>query len=102
MVLTVADIRDTLAGQFKVKVVDVTFDDSYATGGEVFGADDAGFRELLAVVVEQPPEGYVVAYDRANSKFMAFEAGADGAALDEVAGSTDLSAVSFRAVCFGQ
>ena len=46
--------------------------------------------------------GYVPQYDYTNSKIALYEAGADAAILDEVANTTDVSAVVVRVLAFGR
>jgi len=45
--------------------------------------------------------GYVAEYDYSGEKLVLYEAGADGAALDEVADTTDVSSVYVRILTFG-
>ena len=46
--------------------------------------------------------GYVPQYDYTNSKLAVYEAGADAAALDEVADTTNLSSFYARIVAYGR
>jgi hypothetical protein len=46
--------------------------------------------------------GYVAQYDYSNEKVILYEAGSDGAILDEVANTTDVSAVYIRVLAFGR
>ena len=73
----------------------ITMDDSYPTNGEAVTATDFGFRTLTHLLCGASETGYVFAFDDSASKIKAFEAGADGAALDEVANATDLSGSHF-------
>lgn len=83
---------------------EVIFDASYPTGGEAadftslapFSAVDA-----VGVLGSTSANGYVPQWDDANSKLMMYEAGADAAALDEVANTTDLSAETVLVLVFG-
>lgn len=107
MALTVASINSDgldadVWGRTRVRIVDVTFDNSYPTNGESFAPSDVGLHEIDAVIVTGDTGGYVVQYDRANEKLVAYEAGADGAALDEVANTTDLSSVTITAIAIGR
>lgn len=87
------------------RVVEITFDNSYATGGEAISAGD-----LVALTDAQPPSGaawsvldivrfdaeagqagHHVALDRANQKLKAFNG------TTEIANATDLSALVVRA-----
>ena len=85
----------------KFNIKRIQFDDSYPTGGESLTAGDLGFTDIHAVMIDTETSGYVAQYDYSNSKVEVYEAGADGAALDEVANTTDLSAVYIRIVAFG-
>lgn len=75
-------------------VYEVTLDASYLTGGEDMDfTDDGIFTTVDFVKVESATfTGYVAQYDLATASILMFEAGADAAALDEVANTTDLSA----------
>ena len=53
------------------------------------------------VVCDTESSGYVAQYDYSNEKIEIYEAGADAAALDEVANTTDLSAVYVRVLAYG-
>ena len=52
-------------------------------------------------MIDTETSGYVAQYDYSNEKVEVYEAGADGAALDEVADTTNLSAVYIRVVAYG-
>jgi hypothetical protein len=75
-------------------VYEVTLDASYLTGGEDMDFTDGGeFATVAFVKVESTTfTGYVPQYDLATVSILLFEAGADAAALDEVASTTDVSA----------
>jgi hypothetical protein len=87
----------------KLVAAQITFDSSYPTGGEALVASDLGLDEILAVFAEGGP--YVVKYDKANGKLMAYwadyDAGADGA-LIQVANTTDLSAAVVWVLVLGR
>ena len=85
----------------KFTIKRIQFDDSSPTGGESLTAGDLGFTDIHAVMIDTETSGYVAQYDYSNSKVEVYEAGADGAALDEVGNTTDLSAVYIRVVAFG-
>ena len=84
-----------VSGNIKYVIKDITFDDSYPTGGEGLSATQLGLEEVYIVLISQKSDGYVVQYDYSNEKLEIYEAGADGAALDEVANTTDLSGSHF-------
>jgi hypothetical protein len=83
------------AGRQTLVMGKITMDSSYPTNGEAVTAADFGFKRLNHVLCGASETGYVFAFDDSASKIKAFEAGADGAALDEVANTTDLSASHF-------
>lgn len=88
---------------FVMKVVQVTFDSSYAAGGESLTATDVGFASIVAVFAGSA-SGYVFSYDTANQKLLAYRGDWDNAAdapLAEVANAVDLSAVTVRALIVG-
>lgn len=74
MALTVTRVQPTptAVGRFKISIADVTFDNSYATGGESITPTDLGLSAFLFVLVEEDADGYVVKFDRTNNKLMAF------------------------------
>ena len=79
-------------GNNKYVIKTATFDASYDTGGE----------ELTATTLSVENSGYVAQYDYTNSKIVLYEAGADAAILDEVADTTNVSAVVVRVLAFGR
>ena len=94
-----AAIHGGTASKFTIKRIQ--FDSSYPTGGESVTSGDLGFKDIHMVVCDTESSGYVAQYDYTNSKIEMWEAGADGAALDEVASTTDLSAVYVRVLAYG-
>lgn len=94
-------------GGSKVAVVSVTFDSSYATGGESLVASDVNLNTIDFVIVE-PKGGYVFSYDYTNAKIQAYRtkdpAAAGGAdiPLPEVANAVDLSLIVTRALVVGR
>lgn len=89
-------------GNNKYVIKTVTFDSSYATGGEALTAVTLGLESVHIVLLSMENSGYVAQYDYTNSKVALYEAGADGAILDEVANTTDVSAVVVRVLAFGR
>lgn len=90
----------TTADGCKIMLADVTFDSSYPTGGETLTAANFSVGAIKALTGGMNG-GYVPEWDATNGKLLAFEAGADAAPLDEVANTTDLSAVVFPVIVFG-
>ena len=92
MALTVEQLgRTNVTGNRLTVALKITFDDSYPTGGEPL--DLTTYVENIETVGIEVSGGYVFQYDRTNKKVLAYEAGADGAALDQVANATNLSTV---------
>jgi hypothetical protein len=95
---------ETANGKFVV--VDLTFDSSYPTGGEAFDVAQLGLSEVwFAVIDATAPSAtsYQFRYDKVNGKIQAYwvDTSVDGAALAEVADTTDLSTVTVRALFYG-
>lgn len=86
-----------------MKVVAITMDSSYATGGEsvTAAACKMGKIDTLLPIAHA---GYVPVWDSANSKILAYwvDTTVDGDALAEVTATTDLSAVVFPAIVIGK
>ena len=75
---------------------------SYVTAGDAIAAADFALSRLDYLVISGgSEEGYVFSYDPSAGKILAFEAGADAAALDEVATDTDLSGSSVDVIAVG-
>lgn len=90
MALTVEQLgRTNVTGNRLTVALKITFDSSYPTGGEAL--DLTTYVSNIETVGIEVSGGYVFQYDRSNKKVLAYEAGADGAALDEVANATNLS-----------
>jgi len=93
MALTITKDHYGVSGDIRRHIATIDFDSSYPSGGEALTPADLALREIKTLIVESK-DGYQFEYDYANEKVKAFEAGADGGALDEVADSTDLSSVT--------
>ncbi|MCP4346118.1 MAG: hypothetical protein GY795_11410 [Desulfobacterales bacterium] len=92
LTIAVPDIgprSDQRFGQMLEKIRDVTFDDSYPTGGEALTPVSLGLGEI-DVFVAEGAGGYVFEYDRTNDKLKAFTGGS------EVANLTDLASLTVR------
>ena len=94
-----AAIHGATASKYTIKRIQL--DSSYPSGGEALSAGTLGFTALHMVVADTEDSGYVAQYDYSNEKLAMYEAGADAAALDEVANTTDLSAVYVRVLAYG-
>lgn len=92
-----------------IRFIDVTFDNSYPTGGEALDFTKLGFTTVYAVTDCGGINhlGYVFAYDYTNSKILAYRnkdpANAGGAdiAFPEVTNTADLSLVTVRFAVMG-
>jgi hypothetical protein len=107
MALTIAspsNARDTtgVPGDMKYSIKTITFDSSYPTGGESIASTEVGLESIALVLLSPDHNGYVAQFDYTNSKISLWEAGADGAALDEFASTGDASAVIVRAIFYGR
>ena len=91
-----------VSGNIKYVIKDITFDDSYPTGGEGLSATQLGLEEVYIVLISQKSDGYVVQYDYTNEKLEIYEAGADGAALDELGNTADASGIAIRLIAYGK
>ena len=56
------DYPSGVIGDLKYKVIEITFDSSYATGGESLTASDIGFDQIVLAQIE-PTDGMNFAYD---------------------------------------
>lgn len=104
MALTYA-IREHLSlGNAKAEIVDITFDASYASGGEAVDKTALGFAIIYGVFpmpANSTSGGYYFAYNPTTKMLMAFWGNYPAAAagpLVEVPNGTDLSGVTVR--CF--
>ena len=89
-------------GNMKYRIVRLAFDSSYAGGGEALTATTLGFDTVALVIAQSEDTGYVPQYDYSGETLAMYEAGADGAALDEVQAATDLSGVFVRCLVYGR
>ena len=65
------DYPSGVIGDLKYKVIEITFDSSYPTGGESLTASDIGFDQIVLAQIE-PTDGMSFAYDYTNSKVKAY------------------------------
>lgn len=102
MALTVSVVNTNIEGARKAVTADITFDSSYATGGEAISLGDLGLTaaDFFGIL---PSAGYVPEYIASSGKIKVYwvDTSTDGAAMAEVASTTDLSAVTFRARVYG-
>ena len=100
MAITVPGNASDVAGvpgnnKYVIKVC--TFSGSYAAG--TLTATQLGLEQIHMVICEAESTGYVAQYNYGNSTIELYEAGADGAALDDATGSP---AVAVRVLAFGR
>lgn len=104
MAATTVTTKQGVWGDLKYGIVEVTLDSSYATGGEAVAfATVLDWYSVTGVLALQSSSanGYVPQWDSSADKIVMYEAGADAAALDEVANTTDLSAETITALVVG-
>ena len=97
MALTITPVRSFVVGDRRMVIADVTFDSSYATGGEALVASDLGLKlGLDSIHAASTTRGHTCPYDYVNGKLMAFSGGT------EVSAATDLSRVTTRVTAIGR
>src|SRR5256885_9325763 len=88
MALTVAPVsgvKDTVWGNRRVRTRTVTFDSSYATGGEPLKPSDFNLKQIDEVIVTGPARkndgsnAAIASYDQPNQTLMAYWPAAPGA-----------------------
>lgn len=79
--------------------VDIT---SYTSGGEPITAAELGLKSFEHLEAHTTENGFLGQWNDSttSAKILAYEAGADGAALDEAADTTDIGTV--EVVAFGK
>jgi hypothetical protein len=91
-------------GNRKFVTATVTFDSSYATGGEAISLVSLGL-DRLDFLWAVTTDGYVPAWDGSTTapkiKLFWVDTTTDGAALAQVPSTTDVSAVVVRVFAFG-
>jgi hypothetical protein len=107
---------DTTFGNTRIKFRDITFDDSYPTGGESLTAANFGLKHLDAVIPHGPAvdsdgsggtNAVTVTYDHTNSKLQAFrqidpaDTGGDQVSLPEVGSTDSLANYTVRVTAIG-
>lgn len=110
MALTIANTTPQSGdvwGRQKTRIVTVTFDSSYPTGGESFTPANVGLASFTAVFFSPDSSpAYQFAYDYTNQKILVFgvQQDADAAVtdpFDEEDDTADLSTVTIRVLCVG-
>lgn len=94
MALTIDVIRRVRMPAGRAVVADITFDNSYPTGGEALAAADVGLSKIEYVRAEQKGvANRICEYDYANSKLLLFTA-----LGTQAANASDQSAIVVRAL----
>lgn len=112
MALTIAKVSggDYVIGNKKVRTRDITFDNSYATGGIACTAASVGLRQVTSAFCDGGAKNAAgtslvpVRYDYANNKLQAYRydgASAGKAFLEEVTAAVDLSTFTVRMTFVG-
>jgi hypothetical protein len=94
--LTVVPVKTFVTGDRREVIADVTFDNSYTTGGLALTAATLGLTSVDVVVSTPAVTGQIFPYDLANSRLLAF------AGATQVNNGTDLSALRTRVVAHGK
>ena len=94
MALTVSVVDRNVVGAARMNVVDVTFDNSYPTGGEALSAAACGLNRMLVVVPTNAP-GQFIEWDGTNLVLY------DEAGVEEI-NASDQSGVSTRLIVYGE
>ena len=91
-------------GRQRTRVMQITFDSAYPTGGESFTAAMAGMAQVVGVFLSPLASGYTVQWNRATAKLQVYEeeATAAGGPLLEVANNTDLQNLVVVALVVGR
>jgi len=93
MTLTLAQPhRQMVSGNRLTVFLTGTFAGSYTGGGEAAPLTDYVSRiDNVDINTNDADDGYILKWDATNNKIQLFEAGADGAALDEASGTIALT-----------
>jgi hypothetical protein len=96
MAVTLSNQDFSVIGDKRVTRGQITFDNSYPTGGEVITTQQVGLANILNMIIENPvsstPTTRMCTFDNTNLKFMLFTS-SDGL---QIANGTDVSAFSAR------
>lgn len=106
MALSFAVRANYKLGNRTQKVVDVTFDNSYPTGGEAVTAANFGLRKIDNIICNpalssDKTTAVMVGFDATNSKLVTYESGASGAVMPEKGNTESLASYVARVVVTG-
>lgn len=99
MALTVAIQKRIKFGNAFGVIADVTFDDSYPTGGESLTAAELGLNIVDVLIPEAYEDAHIIKYDYANKKLMLYEI--DTGAFAQEDNSQDMSGVVVKIFAVG-
>ena len=107
MALSFSIVDRGSAGDLNFRVVDITLDNAYVSGGWAVTAQNLGFGLNGVIygmlVMNDTASGRHVDWDQANKKIMVRDAsGAANAATPEITTLTQMNGVVLRAIAFGQ
>jgi len=106
MALTYAIKARGASGDMFERIVDVTFDNAYPTGGWPLDPKGCGIGAngtILLVDISALKTGYMLEYDQVNQKIKAYQNGAGNSANSELANnSAVLNGVVARALVMGK
>ena len=108
-----AEFPKGVPGNLQYRIVEVTFSDSYATGGEALTATLLGWDKIEFVSIGNVEDAsgtdyaYFALYDYSNSKIKVYNNDASESSTDlqttiEVANAADLSNVTARIMVYGR
>ena len=115
MAISVSTIKNLpkMHGGIRGRIVEITFDNSYPTGGEAVSAADVGLDSAIYLLVPEtgmfdPGAGgglFPVRYDHSAGKLQAFyadnDAAADGPLIEYANGGSALEDLTVRCLVFG-
>lgn len=106
-VATVDYRSEDVWGSAKVRLVDVTFDASYAAGGETITPASVALAEIIGASVIGNPSGYAIAYNQVTGKLVVrgqepTDLGTGVLELDEETAATNLSGLTVRLLVIGR
>lgn len=94
-------IHQSSIGHYHGKLAEFEFSDKYPTGGMQVDVKALGLlNDVSFVILPTSAGGYMVEYDYNNNKILVLVS-ADGDKSEEVAGDTDLSDITIRALFLG-
>lgn len=97
MALTITPVSNNVVGAQRLNVINVAFDDSYPTGGEAITPADMGMRARIDAVVPMASSPYIVEFDTAASKLVAYTA-----LGTEVTDTGNLTSLSVNVIAIGE